>query len=369
MAQTTRAGLIAGEQKAKAAKLKPEGPSTAERALVWTMRSPLLGGKGGFYPWFARIYPGTGFGLGAGYHKQLPNGGRINVLGAMSFGDSLAVNGQAHLPEVKRGLLGVTLDGGWLKAKRLRYYGRGPQSVRDKSVLYDLELGGAGAIATLRPVRWFHLSGGYRYLTVDSRRSSAPLDGPFGTSPGLRYNVMEARAAIDWRTSPGYSTRGGLYRVTWLSYSEVRNRPFSFRSIEYEAVQLLPFVREQFVLAVWALATVTMTGEGNEVPFTLAPTLGGTEMLRGFNTRRFTDRNRLLLTAEYRWRPSRYIDMAVFFDAGKVGPRRSDLDLSHLETDWGVGARFHGPAFTALRFEVAKSREGWRLVVAAHQAF
>jgi outer membrane translocation and assembly module TamA len=61
--------------------------------------------------------------------------------------------------------------------------------------------------------------------------------------------------------------------------------------------------------------------------------------------------------------------MAVFIDAGKVAERRSDLKLSNLETDWGIGARLHGPAFTALRVELARSREGWRLVFVEHQVF
>jgi Omp85 superfamily domain len=370
IAQTSRAQVIAEEQKAKAAKLSPEGPSAGEKVLVVIMRSPLLGGRAGLYPWIARVYPGTGLGVGAGYHKQLPHGGRVNALAAGSFGDSFTLNAQARLPEISRGLLAVTVDAGKLVAKGLKYYGRGPLTVKDKSLLYDLDLAEAGASAVLRPVRWFHLVGGYKWLTVDGRRPSSTLpDGLFSTSPGLKYNVVQAGAAVDWRTSPGYSTRGGLYRVTWSSYSETQDRPFSFQSIEYEAIQLLPLLREQFVLAFWGLATVSMTDSGNEVPFTLAPTLGGTEMLRGFNTRRFTDRNRLLLAAEYRWRPSRFLDMAVFFDAGKVAARRTDLSLSHLETDWGIGARLHGPTFTAVRVEVAKSREGWRLVIAAHQAF
>jgi Omp85 superfamily domain len=190
-----------------------------------------------------------------------------------------------------------------------------------------------------------------------------------GRGQELRYQVAQAGAAIDWRTSPGYSTHGGFYRATWSDYQETHNRPFSFQSVECEAVQFIPFVREQSILAVRGLVTMTMTADGNEVPFMLEPTLGSDDTLRGYVTRRFTDRNRLLLTAEYRWRPSRYVDMALFVDAGKVAPSRSDLDLSSLETDWGIGIRFHGPGFTALRAEVAKGREGWRLALSEHQVF
>ena len=77
----------------------------------------------------------------------------------------------------------------------------------------------------------------------------------------------------------------------------------------------------------------------------------------------------MLLTGEYRWRPSRYLDMALFIDAGQVAADRRDLDLDKFDVDWGIGARFHGPSFTAFRVEVARGREGIRLVFAGSQPF
>ena len=56
--------------------------------------------------------------------------------------------------------------------------------------------------------------------------------------------------------------------------------------------------------------------------------------------------------------------MAIFYDAGKVVPRRGDLDFSGLKSDVGIGLRFHGPQTTVLRIEAAKSREGLRLIFA-----
>jgi hypothetical protein len=61
--------------------------------------------------------------------------------------------------------------------------------------------------------------------------------------------------------------------------------------------------------------------------------------------------------------------MALFYDAGKVTNRRRDLDLEHLVSDWGIGARFHGPTATVLRIEAARGSDGWRLVFATGPAF
>jgi hemolysin activation/secretion protein len=101
----------------------------------------------------------------------------------------------------------------------------------------------------------------------------------------------------------------------------------------------------------------------------LAPFLGSGSTLRGYANRRFTDRNRMLLTGEYRWRPSRYLDMAIFYDTGQVAHDRGDFRASLFESAWGLGARFHGPNFNALRIEVARGREGIRLVFAGSQPF
>ena len=70
---------------------------------------------------------------------------------------------------------------------------------------------------------------------------------------------------------------------------------------------------------------------------------------------RFRDRHSILATAEYRWYVQEYVEMAIFYDAGKVVPRKGDLDFTGLKSDIGIGLRFHTPQTTVLRFEVARS--------------
>ena len=65
----------------------------------------------------------------------------------------------------------------------------------------------------------------------------------------------------------------------------------------------------------------------------------------------------MLASAEYRWTPARFMDMAIFYDAGKVTERRSDLDFDDLKRSYGVGARFHSQQGTVMRLELARSRE------------
>jgi len=66
---------------------------------------------------------------------------------------------------------------------------------------------------------------------------------------------------------------------------------------------------------------------------------------------------------------NRFMDTAVFYDAGKVTEHKADLDLNGLKSDYGFGVRFHGPFATPLRIEVAKSSQGLTLVVATTPIF
>jgi hypothetical protein len=101
----------------------------------------------------------------------------------------------------------------------------------------------------------------------------------------------------------------------------------------------------------------------------MLPALGGGSSLRGFASWRFRDRHSILLQAEWRVLANRFLDMGIFYDAGKVTDRRGDLNLSDLKDDYGIGFRFHGPAATPLRIELAKSNEGLALVFSSKAAF
>jgi hypothetical protein len=251
------------------------------------------------------------------------------------------------------------------------FYGVGADTAVSDRSLFDWQprTVDAGIVAT--PVQWLALTAGYGYLGFSTNTDiSNPRAHPLpALGQTLDYGIARAGATLDWRTSPGYSTRGGFLRGEWQRYGAQSDRPYSFNQVEVEAAHLIPIVREQYVLAFRALATTTATTDGDAVPFILLPSIGGGDTVRGAANRRFQDRSRFVFTGEYRWRPSRFVDMAVFVDSGTVAPRLRDVDSQPFTTAWGIGTRLHGPAFTALRIEAARSREGWRAIFAAGQPF
>ena len=370
-AQPTRVDAIAQEQAEKAKELGVEGPSRGEQIIRRVLLSPLLSGGDGLYPWFGSVFGGTGMALGVGYQKHLQNAAYMNVQTGISINSSTTVRATIMAPKLIYDLVQVDASAEWLEARGVSFYGSGPDSAVTDRSRYDykpLELGGT---ATVRPGRFFYVTGGYSFLDINTTLDVPrfrPSEMP-GIARELTFQVARATVAFDWRTSPGYSTRGGFYRATLERHYESGGRPFSFHTKEFEIVQLVPLLREQFVFAVRGLATLATADDGHEVPVMLAPYLGSGSTLRGFANRRFSDRNRALLSGEYRWRPSRYLDMALFLDAGQVAPTQHDFDFSSFETAWGLGARFHGPNFNALRVDVARGREGVRFVFSGSQAF
>jgi outer membrane protein assembly factor BamA len=182
------------------------------------------------------------------------------------------------------------------------------------------------------------------------------------------YLHTQATVGIDSRKNSGYARRGGFYGVTGHDYTD-NDDAFGFRQVDYEAIQHFPILRDTWVLSLHALAKTTWGKTDEKVPFFMLPSLGSGSTLRGYSTFRFRDKHSLLLQGEWRVIANRFMESAVFLDAGKVTDRTSDLNLKELKTDYGFGMRFHAPWMTVLRVDVARSSEGTRLVFAASPVF
>jgi hypothetical protein len=250
----------------------------------------------------------------------------------------------------------------------------------DDRANYSFRQPHASATLQVRPVphHWLVLTGGVEYSewqqrpgtgshpSIETIYSPDELPG-LGASP--TYLHTSTTAAIDWRPAADYARRGGYYGVTWHGYSDGGDTPFGFGQMDYEVIQHLPVLRDAWVLSLRGRVSTTYTNDGETIPFFMLPALGGGSNLRGYSSWRFRDNHSLLLQAEWRTLVSNFFDFAIFYDAGKVAARQSDLDLDGLASDAGVGLRIHGPMRTPLRIEFAKGSEGFHFVFSAHASF
>jgi hypothetical protein len=375
----TRAETIAEAQKDKAENVEPYEMSRVERFFEQLEAGRFfVGVPRGWYPMLGTVALGGGLAAGAGYRHYIGYDSYVDAGALYSIRGYKKAEITAHTPDHLRGRLDISGTLGWVDATQLPFYGLGTDSRLGRETHYRLVHSYIEAAAAVRPAPWLRLrlAGGVdHYDQSGGRGSGLSIEEIFNpaTAPLLgqdaRYGRGEASAMVYWLEAPSYSRSGGLYRVTFEQFSPQRGGGSAFGRIETELVQHTPILRDTWVVSARAYGQSLMN-ESDVVPYFLMPTLGGGDTLRGFATRRFVDRHALLFSGEFRWLPNRRaMDMALFVDAGKVAPALDDLTLDDMHVDYGVGVRFHAPAATILRFDLARSQEGFRFVVSGSPAF
>jgi hypothetical protein len=372
--QQSRADEIAQQQAQKSTQLRPNTASGTERALTWFENH--FTDPNTAYLTFGGIYPSGGFAPGIAVRRAFGHA-RINVGGAFSVRSYKLAHASLRFPELAGDKLDVETSARWVDATQVPFYGLGNGSIKEERVNYGLRSLDAGGTATFKPVSWYRIGAGIASRRIENleglgRRPSIETRHSSLTAPGLfsepRYTVATAFTAIDWRESAGYTRSGGLYSIALNEFRDSEDA-FSFRRFDADIRQHIPLLKEHWVLVFRGLAQITSADGGQVIPYYLLPSLGGANTLRGYSDFRFQDKHLLLIGAEYRWLPSRIIDMALFVDAGKVAAERRDLDLDGLKTTYGIGIRFHGPTFTPLRIDLARGDEGIRAHITGGVSF
>lgn len=368
----TRAGEIARAQEEKARELEPYKQNRFEKRLLEIEEAGGLSVVRGWFVSFGDIKRSSGFALGPAYGKLFGNGALVVAKAGYSIKNFKLVQVSASAPPLAGGRVHFSGRVRWQDAPELAVYALGPDSPKTRADYAETMTEVSGQVG-LRPVRFIRFGAGtafQRYETggADSPRSSveelftaADMPG-IGADPDYLHSFVTA--AIDSGAGEGYSRSGSLLEATLHDYRQQNDGPFSFQRVDATARQLIPILHGNWVIDLSVRASTTTADDGNQVPFFLLPYLGGGGDLRGFPSYRFRDRHSIVFTGEYRWYVQEFVDMALFYDAGKVVSRRADLDFDRLKSNAGIGIRFHGPRTTMLRIEAAKSREGLRLILA-----
>jgi hypothetical protein len=373
----TRQTTIVNVVDEKAQDLHPYEVTIAEKAFAYLERR-FNNEAVRWHPFLENAYRGGGFPVGAGYMFHPSPYTTLDVRGSYSIRSYKLAEAEFISPRLfdRRGEL--TILGGWRDATQVGFYGLGMNTSTGDQADFGFEQPFGSALLTIRPTRrLFLVRGGFEASRWDLKAGQGTVPSieevyTPASLPGLgsttTYLHTQATVGFDSRPASGYARRGGFYGVTGHDYHD-RDDALGFQRVDYEAIQHIPILRESWVISLHGLAKTTFAKDDQQIPFYMLPAVGGGDDLRGFATHRFTDRHSLLLQAEWRIMANRFFDSAVFYDAGKVVARTSDLDLDHLKSDYGFGVRFHGPAQTVFRVDVARSTEGTRLVFGAAPVF
>lgn len=254
------------------------------------------------------------------------------------------------------------------------FYGLGPDSALDNRAYYrikDLLFEAVTGFQITRRIG-FTFKAGYLQHSLAKGRSDPSLGERYlpepptdfqlpGSSNPPNYWRYHTSFLLDFRDNPGVPHKGFMVAFGWEKFDNVNTRNlFNFNRFGLDARGYVPLGSRQRVFVLRAVAVDSDPAPDNHVPFFLLPSLGGGESLRGFEAYRFQGDKMLLLQGEYRWEASRRIELAFFADTGTVANQGTRLSKNKMKSDVGIGFRFKSSRATLLRFDLARSNEGFK---------
>jgi Omp85 superfamily domain len=386
-AQATRAEEDRAKREAKAGQLIPERRSRIEAVLFKIEDDVLLerifNPPRGIFARIGGIGEGAGFGGGPGYQfRGVPFDFRTSAAGSLK--GYFIAEGSLRFPGTASENQYTWANGPYVEVYVRRrdfpqedFYGIGPDSsedARSNFALRDTFGRVTGAVRT------GHLTAGMNIGYLDpsvgsgTDTSMPSTDAVFAPEnvPGLdvqpSFAVVEPFVEFATIDRPINDHAGGRYRFKFTHYTDRDLDQFSFFRWDLDLRQYIQFLHATRTIALRAWVASSDPSDGDSVPFYLQPTLGGAYSLRGARTFRFRDRSALLLQAEYRWRINDFVNGALFYDTGAVGPALEKV--GRLEHDYGFGLRAGSRATVAFRMDVAfGGREGTRFLLRFDDAF
>jgi hypothetical protein len=375
-AATTRAQTLRQQREEKERNLKPYERNGLESAMHFIEEDAIfLLTREGFYPKLGSLTTGSGFAGGIGYRNSpiFNRYGTLDIYAAGSIKRYWALEASANFPALANDHVFAQIHAGRREYPQEQFFGIGPDSNRGDRVNFLLSGNTFGGLIGVRPVKPLAIGGGVDYLTRavgEGTSKRVPTIGTIfsdATAPGLarQPDFLETKAfvEIDYR-KPVYARQGGLYRVDFSHVDDRDLDAYTFNRVDVDLRQYFGFLADRRVISGRVWVSTSDTKDGQQVPFYFMPYLGGNDTLRGFREYRFRGPHALLMQAEYRFEIWSGLDMAFFYDTGKVALRREDLDFDNLEKDYGLGFRFNTDSGVIMRVDAAfGSREGKHLYI------
>jgi outer membrane protein assembly factor BamA len=262
----------------------------------------------------------------------------------------------------------------------MMFFGLGTDTAESSRTNYRLVDTGLWVGASYRLLPWLAAGVELEGVAIDvgpGTNDDVPATGDVfdeESAPGIEtqpdYLASSFFAAVDYRDVPRNARAGGFYRFAYTHNRDLESKGYSFDRVDAKVTQLFPFFDKRRVLVLHGQLAYAYAADGNRVPFYLMPYLGGDDTARGYYQYRFHDRSLAVFNAEYRFESFAGLDVALFYDAGKVAPELSDITMSDLKTSYGIGFRFSTKNRFVFRVDVgAGGGEGTHVFIKFDHAF
>ncbi len=104
-------------------------------------------------------------------------------------------------------------------------------------------------------------------------------------------------------------------------------------------------------------------------PWGLLSTLGGSDTMRGYFEGRYRDKNEIDACIELRQHIWRRNGVVAWIGAGSIFPRFSDIRLSHVLPNYGIGYRWEFKRFMNVRLDLGFGRHQTGFIFSINEAF
>lgn len=388
--------------KEAAQKTKPENASLLGTvgSLLQPHKMTLLGEPHLFSVWPIGYYtPRTGINLG--FQATLTANARrpYRYQLILQFIASLKGNHKHqllfHYPRIGDSPFGLFIRGYWERDLEARYFGLGdgplpmPRSddadthepVDDDFYFYTLKRPRFAIHALYEFLPGVHFWLGFDLHFVDPQFDRAPAvsflaeDRPFGHLGGYGGH-LSVRLRVDTRNHPVFPTWGVLAEVTVqpnLAYVEMPTagkKKVTFQRYTFSTAHFWPMAADRLVLAN-RLAFEAVDGQAPyyaylEIGDSLATrSLGGSQSLRGYESRRFLDRLKLFTLTELRFKVHTFsiinnpcaVVLTAFLDNGRVWSDWSSVALDDFRTTYGGGIWLEWDETVIVRLDLGHSDE------------
>jgi hypothetical protein len=227
----------------------------------------------------------------------------------------------------------------------------------------------ATLVADFHAASSLHLiaSGALTDLALGRSDEGPPIDEVYRLDsltgwPDARYAYGELEARWDRRRyKPGWEPRsvhsGGWFVGAYAGRAQRVDGGSDFWRYGAHLQQFLRLGRGPRVITARAHAEA-VSGRRGDVPFFELPQLGGSKVLRGYDSERFRDRIAVLGSLDYEWELSEMFAARLFTDVGRVYGSWDELEATGLRVGYGVGFDARTRASFLFRTSVASSIDG-----------
>jgi outer membrane protein assembly factor BamA len=385
-AQDTRAAVLEQQRAEKAKQLEPYTPNRLEKLLlVVDAENPIarIAPHNGFFVEYGYSHKpvGSGVGFGGGYrHDLFDRRARVELEAGISFSKYQLLRADFSLPYLADDRFEVGIEATYHHHPKEDFYGLGSESREDDRVSYLFDNRRIEGRAVVRPRDGLEFGTRLGLMNPsvgagrDKNYPSLELVFDDAGAPGLvaqpDFTYTDLYGAVDYRDQPGNARTGGYYTVTWRRMSDSDADRYGFGMVDARIQQFFPIFDKKRVFAVQARVITTHPRDGQQVPFYLKPTIGGSHSVRSVSDYRFRDDNVMFFNVEYRWEAFGILDMALFTDWGTVASRPGDLDFGDLKRGYGIGFRFNTPKAVFFRVDIATGGgEGVKLLTKFSKVF